>query len=118
MYHPSQYFALTTPIAAKQGDGITRNILGTRVRTATVTYTFRANADLAYSCAGNMGIVLFASRTASPQDTPLPNPVRAGGTFSCPMTVEAERVDEGWNVRPVQGDPIAYPRTTTRITAF
>jgi len=109
MFQPGEYFRLVTPIGAAQGDNvITQTVMGTRIRTVTVTYTFRANADLTYMCIGAMGKVIDAISAPSGPEFTLPNPASAGSAFSCAETVEAERVEEGWNLRPVSGDMISY----------
>jgi hypothetical protein len=100
---------LVTPIGASQADNaMTQNVMGTKVRTVAVTYTFRAKSDLTYLCLGIMGNILGVSPAPSAPENSFRNPMSAGGTFSCSMTVTAERMDEGWNIHPVSGDSIGY----------
>ena len=102
MYSPAPYFALATPVGATQSDdAITRDILGTRIRTVTVNFTFRANWNLTYVCPNRMDFVIYANADPSPPELTYPNRASAGSTFTCPIKVEAERVEEGWNVQPI-----------------
>ncbi len=98
-----------TPVGARQlDDSVTQDSAFGRVRTVSVVFSFRADADIDVGCnVTQRMLVVQPASPASPYRLQYHAP--PGAVFTCKITPTFTKIEEGWSMHLLPFDVHTYP---------
>jgi hypothetical protein len=102
-------YNLVMPVSAQQfSDGVYSDSPYGRQLSVRVSYVFRSNVPLTYTCTAKPGQMVWASPAGSAPEDTFPNTSPGGVTFSCVIPAALNKVPGGWVVHPDRDDAGGY----------